>query len=98
MLEDLLKVVYHIIVCCRGITHNKVDRLQLGNLGNGRFVYITIEASHKVVVIYKMNILSCNLLALNLGRKFYSEVKYHLEKQILIGAVSLYILYQAILS
>ena len=92
MLEDLLKVINHIVIGSWSITHNEVDRLQLGNLSNGWFAYITVEASHEVVVIYKMNILTCYLLALNFCLQFYAEVKHHLKEQILIGTVSRYIL------
>ena len=87
MTENLLKVVYHIIVGSRSIAHNEVYWLQLCYFGNGRFVYILIEASNKVCVIYKMNRLAGYLFCIYLCRQLYAKVEHNLEKQVLTEIV-----------
>ena len=89
MLEDLLKVVGHLVVGEAAITHDEIVGMLFGNLGDGGFVDFLIEAGQEIGVCYVPDGFACNLRALNLGREFNAEVYHGLEEQILLRAVAL---------
>ena len=80
MAEYLFKVVNNVVVCSRGITHDKIHRLQFRYFFYCSFVYIFIETSHKIIFVYNMDCLAGYLLYLYLCRKFYAEVEHNLEQ------------------
>jgi hypothetical protein len=65
--EYLFEIIYHIVACCRGITHHEIYGLLLGYFGNGRFVYITVEASHEITFIHDVDLLTGYLLGFYFG-------------------------------
>ena len=91
MTEYLLEVINHIVIGCRGITHHKIHRLLLGYFNNGRFIYITVEASHEITFIHDVDLLTGYLLGFYFSLQFNTEVEHHLEEQVFVTSVCLYV-------
>jgi hypothetical protein len=52
VLENMLKVINHIIIGCRGITHNKVDRLQFFRVNPVGWGFFLLYLCTRIIKLY----------------------------------------------